>query len=88
MNADRWQPEDIDRLADDSDGNLALLISLAKSRSLALDLKTFTENQSDIQAAFTVKLNSYLDGCLTQIRAIPDAVAVLRVISKRLGIPY
>ena len=81
LNADRWQPEDIDRLAEDSDGNLSLLIGLARSRSLALDLKTFSENQLDIQSAFTIKLNNYLDGCLTQIRYIPDAVAALRVLS-------
>lgn len=81
INADRWQPEDIDRLADDSDGNLSLLISLARARSLAPDLKTFIGDQPDIQSAFTVKLNNYLDGCLTQIRSIPDAVVALRVLS-------
>jgi tetratricopeptide (TPR) repeat protein len=54
---------------------------LARSRSMAPDLKTFSEDQADVQAAFTVKLNNYLDGCLTQIRAIPDAVAALRVLS-------
>ena len=68
-------------MADDSDGTLSLLISLARSRSLASDLKTFVGDQSVIQLAFTVKLNNYLDGCLAQIRATPDAVVALRVVS-------
>lgn len=79
-NANRWTDELIDRLVDDAEGNISLLISSARIRSLSTDLQTFEHTDEENLASFSEKLRKYLDACMPQVRKMPDAVSVLRVL--------
>jgi tetratricopeptide (TPR) repeat protein len=81
LKAERWQPKDIERVADDAEGNISLLIAMSRNRSLAPDLNIYIGSASDVPETFITKLNRYLDGCMLQIRLVPDAIAMLRVFS-------
>jgi tetratricopeptide (TPR) repeat protein len=79
-NPNRWQPTDIERLADDGQGNLSLLIAIGRYRSLAIDLRIASDQQLDTDHLFAAKINQHLDVCVEQIRNIPDSFELLRVL--------
>lgn len=79
-NPNRWQPTDIEKLADDGQGSLSLLIAIGRYRSLATDLRLASDQPHDTDHLFTTKINQHLDVCVEQIRNIPDSFELLRVL--------
>jgi tetratricopeptide (TPR) repeat protein len=88
LNAERWNSSDIEKLSEDSQGTISLLIAMSRVRSLAKDLNIYQGTASEIPETFLEKLNNYLDICMSQVREKNDVVAILRALSDLQLVPF
>lgn len=81
VNPERWSTADIEKLADDAEGTIFLLISIARMRASTIDLRAQSSTPYEMEAHFTAKLNRYLDACVENLRTLRDAFPLLRTIT-------